>query len=84
MIVHTSIGGRRVRVELSNIYNTAALKVGSAHIAIRKKDSAIVSGSDRTLMFGGKPSFSIPPQSVVMSDPVDLDVAPLSDLAVSI
>jgi hypothetical protein len=82
--LHTSIVGRRVRVELSNIYNTAALKVGSAHIAICKKDSAIVSGSDRTLMFGGKPSFSIPPRSVVMSDPVDLDVAPLSDLAVSI
>src|ERR1700744_2381426 len=39
MIVHTSIGGPRARVQLSNIYSTSALKIGSAHLAIRSKDS---------------------------------------------
>src|SRR5438876_1164829 len=41
MVVHTSIGGRRVRVQLSNAYGTAALMIGAAHIARRDKDSAI-------------------------------------------
>src|SRR5947209_12611218 len=35
MVVHTSIGGRRVRVQLSNAFGTGPLMVGAAHIAIR-------------------------------------------------
>ncbi|HEV3482995.1 MAG TPA: hypothetical protein VGR97_11790, partial [Candidatus Acidoferrales bacterium] len=61
MIVHTSIGGHRVRVQLSNAFGTTALQVGGAHIALREKDSAIVPGSDRPLTFSGGPSFNIPP-----------------------
>src|SRR5882724_80364 len=34
-IVHTSIGGPRVRVVVSNVFGTAALTVGGAHIALR-------------------------------------------------
>ncbi len=33
-IVHTSIGGGRVRVRLSNAYGTTSLVIGSAHVAI--------------------------------------------------
>jgi lysophospholipase L1-like esterase len=84
MIAHTSIGGRRIRVQLSNIYSTAALRVGAAHVAIRQKDSAVVPGSDRVLMFSGKPSFSIPPGANMTSDPVELEVPALSDLAVGV
>jgi lysophospholipase L1-like esterase len=84
MVVHTSIGGRRVRVQLSNAFGTGPLMVGAAHIAIRGKDSAIVSGSDRALSFSGKPSFSIPPGALIVSDPVDLDVPKMGDLAISV
>src|SRR5215831_17469512 len=35
MIVHTSLGGRRARVTLSNAYGNVPLKIGSAHIAQR-------------------------------------------------
>ena len=41
MIVRTSIGGRRIRLQLSNAYGSSALTVGAAHIALRSKDSAI-------------------------------------------
>ena len=34
MIVHTSIGGNRVRVEFSNAYGTAPLALGAAHVAL--------------------------------------------------
>ena len=40
-IVHTSIGGSRVRVVLSNAFGTAPLTIGAAHIALRDKDDAI-------------------------------------------
>jgi len=84
MIVHTSIGGHRVRVQLSNAYGTSALQVGSAHIALRDKESAIVAASDRPLTFSGKSSISIPPAAEILSDPVDLEVPKLGDLVISV
>ena len=39
MIVRTSIGGRRLRVKLSNAFGNEPLAVGAAHIGIRAKDS---------------------------------------------
>lgn len=84
MIVHTSIGGKRVRIQLSNTFGTAPLAVGAAHIALHGKESAIVPGSDRALMFNGKPSCLIPAAATMVSDPVDLDVPAQGDLAVSV
>ncbi|MGZ8462724.1 MAG: GDSL-type esterase/lipase family protein [Candidatus Deferrimicrobiaceae bacterium] len=45
--------------------------------------SAIVPGSDRVLTFGGSPSTKVFPGAVMVSDPVDLNVPALADLAVS-
>src|SRR3984957_20069137 len=84
MIAHTSIGGRRVRIELSNAFGSEPLAIGAAHIAIRDHESAIVPASDRTLLFGGRPTCWIPPGATEISDAVDLDVPAASDLAVSI
>jgi len=84
MIVRTSIGGRRLRVNLSNAFGSEPLAVGAAHIAIRAKDSEIVAGSDRALSFNGKPGCTVGPGMVILSDPVDLNVAPVHDLAVSL
>jgi lysophospholipase L1-like esterase len=84
LIVHTSIGGSRVRIRLSNELGTAPLRIGSAHIARRQTGAVIVSGSDRVLTFGGAESFTIPVGAVVLSDPVELEVPALSDLAVSL
>src|SRR5262249_55062942 len=61
MIVHTSIGGRRARVTLSNTFGNSPLTIAAAHVTIRSKDSAIVPGSDRALMFNGKPRITIAP-----------------------
>ncbi len=85
MILRTSIGGRRVRVKLSHAFGMPTpVTVGSAHIARRGTEAGIVPGSDRALTFAGKSSFILMPGVVVVSDPVDLDVPPLSDLAVSL
>jgi lysophospholipase L1-like esterase len=84
MIVRTSIGGRRARVELSNTFGTTPLAIGAAHIALRDKESAIVAGSDKPLTFSGKGSFTIPPGAEIVSDPVEMEIPKLGDLAISI
>ena len=84
MILRTSIGGRRARVKLSNAFGSTPVLVGAAHIAKRGTGSAIVAGSDRALTFAGKASFTMMPGVVVVSDPVDVDVPALGDLAVSL
>jgi lysophospholipase L1-like esterase len=82
-IVHASVGGRQVRVRLST-FGAKSLVVGAAHIALRAAGSSILPMSDRTLTFGGSPSITIPPGAPVLSDPVDLNVPALGDLAISI
>lgn len=84
MIVHTSIGGKHVRIRLSNEMGSTPLRIGAAHLAQRAKDADIVPGTDRALTFGGAASITIPPGAPALSDPVELDVAALSDLAVSV
>lgn len=84
MVVRTSIGGRRTRVQLSNAFGATPLKIGAAHIALREKESAIVPASDHALTFGGMPSVTIPPGSEMVSDSVDIDVPKLGDLVISV
>jgi len=84
MIVHASLGGRRVRVSLANALEKPTLKLGAAHIALRAAGAGIVPASDRALTFGGRPSTVVPPGTMVVSDPVELTVPALADLAVSI
>jgi hypothetical protein len=68
-IAAISIGDNRVRVTLSNEYGSRPLVIGAAHVAL--------AGS-------GRPSVTIPPGAPVISDPVDLTVAPLSNVTISL
>ncbi|MEP7183429.1 MAG: GDSL-type esterase/lipase family protein, partial [Betaproteobacteria bacterium] len=83
-IVRVSIGGKRVRVRLSNAYGDAPLVIDSARVALRSTGASIAAGSDRMLTFGGSPSTTIPPGALAVSDPVKLRVPDLADLAVSL
>jgi lysophospholipase L1-like esterase len=84
MIVHTSVGAHRARVRISNEYGKDPLVIGAAHIALRAQGGAIIPASDHALTFSGKPSFTIPAGAMVISDPVDIDVPELGDLAISV
>jgi lysophospholipase L1-like esterase len=83
-IVHLSIGGSRVRVRLSNEFGAKPVLIGTASIAIPAGTSEIVSASLHPLTFGGAKSVIIPPGAPVVSDPVEFNVAPLSNVAVSL
>jgi lysophospholipase L1-like esterase len=84
LIVHTSIGGNQLRIRISNELGTTPLRIGEAHVALRQSGSSIVAGSDRPLTFSGNRAITIPPGAPVLSDPVDLEVPALSDLAISL
>jgi lysophospholipase L1-like esterase len=84
LIVHVSEGGPKVRIRISNVYGDKPLAIGAAHIARRTMGADIDPMSDRPLMFHGQPTASIPAHGMLISDPVDLDVPVLSDLAISL
>jgi lysophospholipase L1-like esterase len=82
--MRVAVGGRRVRVVLSNEYGAQPLLIGAAHLARAAQQSQIVAGSDRVLTFGGQRAATIAPGAVLLSDPLELDVAALDTLAVSL
>src|SRR4029077_10064719 len=79
-IVHTSIGGAKLRVVLSNKYGTPPLTIGAAHIALRDKDSSIRKASGHPLTFSGRSAMTIPANAIVYSDPVNITVPQMADL----
>src|SRR5262245_320437 len=83
-VVHTSIGGNRLRVVLSNAFGTANLDVGAAHVALRDKDNTVVAQSVKPMTVGGAEAFSILAGATVVSDPIDLTVPPLADLVIDV
>jgi lysophospholipase L1-like esterase len=83
-VSRVSIGGPRIRVVLSNEYGDKAVTIGDAHVALADNGTAIVADTDRPLTFGGSTTVTIPPGAPVLSDPIELDVKPLSSLAISL
>jgi lysophospholipase L1-like esterase len=83
-IVHASIGGSTLRVVLSNTYGTAPLTVGAAQIALRESESSIQTATSRPLTFSGRSAVTIPANAVIYSDPVNLAVPQMADLAIDL
>jgi lysophospholipase L1-like esterase len=83
-VVRVSAGGDRVRVRLTNEYGTRPLTIGAARIALASADGAIDTATTRPLAFAGQPGAVIPAGAPLLSDPVDLQVRPLSSLSISL
>jgi lysophospholipase L1-like esterase len=83
-IVYPNVGGDAVRVRLSDAFGTAPLSVGAASVAIDETGAETVPGTTRQLRFDGKANVTIPAGQEVLSDPVQLRVRALQDLAVSV
>jgi lysophospholipase L1-like esterase len=84
-VIHTSIGGRMVRVHLSNVFGTAPLVIGDASVALpQTPDTAQVApGTLRPLTFAGQRQVTIPTGQSVISDPVQEEVPAGQDLLVT-
>ena len=83
-VARVSLGGDQVRIVVSNKYGSEPLVVSEAHIAVSDGGAKIKDGTDRKLTFSGNDSIAIPPGAPAISDPVDLEIAPLGSVAVSL
>jgi lysophospholipase L1-like esterase len=86
--IHVSIGGKKVRLHLSNLHGGGPLEIKKAHLAVStgttKVDDKIDVATDKELLFSGKATVTIAAKQEVVSDPLDFELAPLSNLAITI
>jgi lysophospholipase L1-like esterase len=73
LIVRPDIWGRQVRLRLSNAFGTKPVTFTDAFIGLQESGSAIVTGTNRAVLFGGKKSATVAPRSSVVSDAVTLE-----------
>ncbi len=84
MIVRSSVAGERVRLQFANAQGLAPVQLGAVHIALHGEGAAVVAGSNRVVTFGGTTSATLHPGSLLVSDPIDLQVPALTELVVSV
>jgi hypothetical protein len=87
-LVRPSVGGDKVRIRLSNVFGEKAVRVGAATVA--KPDLStpdlkdVVASTRRVLTFNGATAATMNKGAELLSDPVDLRLADLDQLAVSL
>jgi hypothetical protein len=90
MMVHATIGGRKIRIKLSNLFGQTPLRIGAAHVGLfpasldEPSNGGILEGSDRTLLFNGSPTVTIPAGGTLFSDPADFSVSPAASIGVTL
>ncbi|MEU6414395.1 SGNH/GDSL hydrolase family protein [Microbispora sp. NPDC046933] len=86
--VRVSVGGRQTRLRLSNAFGGAALPVTKATVALpaggRAGVSAVQAGTVRPVTFHGRPSTTIPAGAQAVSDPLNVEIVPRSNLTVTV
>ena len=85
-IVHLSLGGKAIRLRISNEGSPTQLKLSDVHAALSTGpgSSSTLPATDHAVTFSGATSVTIPAGTYAVSDPVALPVGPFADLAVSI
>ena len=84
-IVFLSIGGKELRVRLSNAFGTAPLHIASVHIArpLSPSTGSVDVSTDKALTFSGNADVTIPAGAEYISDPVAFSASALSSLAIT-
>ena len=86
-IVQVSIGGKKVRLKLTNEFSQEATEIRAVELAIAKtagSSSEIDEKSTVSLTFDGKASVEIPAGGKVVSDPVNFKIGTRQNVAITI
>ncbi|WP_245646576.1 GDSL-type esterase/lipase family protein [Sphingomonas soli] len=85
-VVRITLGGRQLRVRLSNVFGNAPLTIGAASIARSANNASakIDPASLKRLTFNGEARVVIPAGAEYWSDPVALPVEAGADLTISL
>ena len=84
MVARTSMAGSTVRIRLQNALGAPTVAIGAVHIALRTAGARIDPTTDRALTFSGTGAASLYGGTTLVSDPVNLVLPPLADVAVSV
>jgi len=82
-IVKVSIGGKQLRLELSNELSTEPVVIRSVYIAHATDSFAIVPQTVKYLLFNGQTQVTIPAGKRVVSDALSFDLQPLEKVAIT-
>ncbi|MFI6943715.1 SGNH/GDSL hydrolase family protein [Streptomyces sp. NPDC050418] len=82
LVVHSSAGGPRVRINLANTFAGTPVRIGSASVAVQGSGAGARS-KPVPLEFAGGRGTEIPAGAQVFSDPLDFDVPADTNLLVS-
>jgi lysophospholipase L1-like esterase len=72
LIVRPDIWGSQARIRLSNVFGTQPVTFDGAFIGVQLSGSAVLAGTNRPVLFKGKPSTTIAPGESAWSDAVTL------------
>jgi lysophospholipase L1-like esterase len=84
---HTSVGGQRIRLRVSNVFGGAAVPLTAVSVALPDGGQAGVSAirreTTRPVTFHGRRSVVVPPGTEAVSDPLDFAVAAQDNVTVT-
>ncbi|HEY2507092.1 MAG TPA: SGNH/GDSL hydrolase family protein [Streptosporangiaceae bacterium] len=83
-IIYTSVGGDKLRVQVSNTFGSTPLTVTNVSVGVVLDGAELLPGTSRALTFAGKRSVTIAAGAQVLSDPLSMRVRPLEELAISL
>lgn len=83
-VIHVSIGGEKLRLQLSNEKSVEPVEIKSVYIADTDGGKAIDAQTAKELTFNGKRSVTIEPGKAVYSDVAQYKLKPLQRLSVTI
>jgi lysophospholipase L1-like esterase len=83
-VVHTTIGGKAIRLRLSNTFGPRAIRFDAVYAGLQQEGATLVRASNHEVTFGGSRSIAIPEGAEALSDPVSLAVGPQQSLTISL
>ena len=83
-IILPTLGGAELRVTFSNVFGRTPLVLTAAHVALAGANDAIDASTDHALLFHHQPGIVIQPGASMISDPIDLPIAALRKLAITV
>lgn len=84
MIARVTVPGESIRIRLDNTYGTSPVSIGKAYVGWRRGGGTVFPGSNRPVLFSGSATVTIPAGGTVESDPTQIQVRAMQDLAVSL
>ena len=83
-VVCVSIGGKRLRLKFSNQFGKSPVTMKAVQIAVSTGGGKIEKSTAKNLKFNGRQEITMEPGTDIVSDPVEFDVKPRTEVAITI